>query len=122
MINPAQLACSCAYLLCRQRALITQAKCPLPPFSAAMADQSTEHPARPITGAAVRAIVHKTSWILTSLGGSKTAIDFETRTDPKGSLPTALVGFMQMKFPRDTVSGFVRSARDVKVHPAMTKW
>ena len=86
------------------------------------ADQSTEHPARPITGAAVRAIVHRTSWILTSLGGSKTAIDFETSTDPKGSLPTALVGFMQIKFPRDTVAGFVRSARGVKVHPAMTKW
>eukprot|EP00903_Cladosiphon_okamuranus_P014628 g13564.t1 len=84
--------------------------------------QSTEHPSRPITGAAVRAIVHKTSWVLSSLGGSKTAIDFETRTDPKGSLPTALVGFMQMKFPRDTVAGFVRSAKGVKVHPAMTKW
>eukprot|EP00752_Nemacystus_decipiens_P018356 g16467.t1 len=84
--------------------------------------QSTEHPARPVTGAAVRAIVHRTSWILTSLGGSKTAIDFETKTDPKGSLPTALVGFMQMKFPRDTVAGFVKSARGVKVHPAMKKW
>ena len=92
-------------------------------FSRAVpADQSTEHPTRPVTGAAVRAIVHKTSWILTSLGGSKTAIDFETRTDPKGSLPTALVRFMQVKFPRDTVAGFVRSARGVKIHPAMIKW
>lgn len=85
-------------------------------------DQSTEHPARPITSAAVRAIVHRTSWVLTSLGGSKTAIDFETSTDPKGALPSAVVGFMQMKFPRDTVKGFVSSARGVKVHPAMAKW
>ncbi|CAM9238908.1 unnamed protein product [Scytosiphon promiscuus] len=84
--------------------------------------QSTDHPARPITSSAVRAIVHRTSWILTSMGGSRTAIDFETSTDPKGSLPSAVVGFMQMKFPRDTVAGFVSSARDVEVHSAMVKW
>ncbi|CAM9732556.1 unnamed protein product, partial [Hapterophycus canaliculatus] len=84
--------------------------------------QSTKHPARPITSAAVRAVVHRTSWILTSVGSSRTAIDFETSTDPKGSLPSAVVGFMQMKFPRDTVAGFVSSARGVKVHPAMAKW
>lgn len=109
-------------MLERSRRIHTKYLTPAASFLSLMADQSTEHPARPITGAAVRAIVHRTSWVLTSLGGSKTAIDFETRTDPKGSLPTALVGFMQMKFPRDTVAGFVRSARGVKLHPAMTKW
>lgn len=70
----------------------------------------------------MRAIVIKTSWVLTSLGGSKTAVDFEIITDPKGSLPTALVGMMQMSFPRETVMGFISSARGYKVHPAMTKW
>ncbi|CAN0163420.1 unnamed protein product [Ectocarpus sp. 6 AP-2014] len=84
--------------------------------------QSTDHPARPITSATVRAIVYRTSWVLTSLGSSKTSIEFETRTDPKGSLPSAMVGFLQVKFPRETVAGFVSSARNVELHPAMTKW
>lgn len=70
----------------------------------------------------MRAIVHRTSWVFTSVGRAKTSIEFETSTDPKGALPTTMVGFMQKKFPRDTVAGFVRSARGVEIHSTMAKW
>lgn len=83
---------------------------------------STDHPLRPITSSAVRAIVHMTNWELTALGGGKTAVQFETRTDPKGALPGAVVGIMQKKFPRETIAGFVKNAKKAPVHKMMTKW
>ncbi|CAN0041244.1 unnamed protein product [Discosporangium mesarthrocarpum] len=83
---------------------------------------STEHPLHPISRGAVRAHVHWTSWLLRAVGNGQTCVEFETHADPGGSMPTPLVTYMQRSFPRNTMEGFVSSARGAPVHSLMAKW
>ncbi|CAM9455474.1 unnamed protein product [Choristocarpus tenellus] len=83
---------------------------------------STEHPLHPVYETVVRAQVHWTSWLLSAVEDGRTRIEFETQTDPRGSLPGSIVAFMQKSFPKSTMRGFVGSARGSTRHPVMAKW
>jgi hypothetical protein len=66
--------------------------------------QSVEHPDAPET-VGVRAELLNSRYVLTPLdGGSKTRVEVEIITDPKGMMPTWLVNLIQKSWPVDTLN------------------
>ncbi|MBI4575252.1 MAG: hypothetical protein HY722_03210 [Planctomycetes bacterium] len=66
---------------------------------------SEEHPDAPAT-AGVRARLHRSAYALESVeGGSRTRVEVEILTDPRGWVPAWLVNLIQESWPLNTLQG-----------------
>jgi hypothetical protein len=71
----------------------------------------------------VRAEVKRTYYRFTALSRTKTRLEVEVHTDPKGLLPNFLVNMIQKKWPSKTLSGLIKQARKTKgSHPDTLAW
>lgn len=86
--------------------------------------RSTEDSAAPIQDCCVRAETNPTSWRFTRLGPSRTRVEVEVFTDPKGSIPAWLVNLIQSDWPRNSIRRLAEraAAPDVEPHPALADW
>jgi hypothetical protein len=62
----------------------------------------------------VRAEAKRTYYRFTALSRTKTRLEVEVHTDPKGLLPNWLVNIIQKKWPSKTLSGLIKQARKNK--------
>jgi hypothetical protein len=69
---------------------------------------STTVASKPDQDCCVRGEVVRTFWKLEALPGGKTKVTIEVQTDPKGSLPAAIVNLVQKDWPYNTVTGLRR--------------
>ena len=75
--------------------------------------QSITHPKYPVD-CCVRAQAKRTYYRFTALSRTRTRLEVEVHTDPKGLLPNWLVNAIQKKWPSKTLSGLIRQARKNK--------
>lgn len=85
---------------------------------------STTDPARPDQDCCVRGEVVRTFWKLEALPGGQTKVTIEVQTDPKGSLPAAIVNMVQKDWPYNTVTGLRRqvAAGVAGAEPRLADW
>ena len=69
----------------------------------------------------VRAEVKGTYYKFTALSATRTKLEVEVHTDPKGMLPSWLVNIIQKKWPSKTLSGLIKRAKKVNGSHADTK-
>jgi hypothetical protein len=86
--------------------------------------RSIEDSSAPIQDCCVRAETNPTSWRFTQLGPSRTRVEVEVFTDPKGSIPAWLVNVVQSDWPRNSIRRLAEraAAPDVEPHPALAGW
>jgi len=86
--------------------------------------RSIEDSAAPLQDCCVRAETDPTSWRFTQLGPSRTRVEVEVFTDPKGSIPAWLVNVVQSDWPRNSIRRLAEraAAPDVEPHPALSDW
>lgn len=82
--------------------------------------KSVTHPKYP-PDCCVRAEVKGTYYKFTALSATRTKLEVEVHTDPKGMLPNWLVNLIQKKWPSKTLSGLIKHARKVNRSHAETK-
>ena len=71
----------------------------------------------------VRAEVKGTYYKFTALSATKTKLEVEVHTDPKGLLPNWVVNLIQKKWPSKTLSRLIKHARKNNVsHPRTKEW
>ena len=71
----------------------------------------------------VRAEVKGTYYKFTALSATKTRLEVEVHTDPKGLLPSWVVNLIQKKWPSKTLSRLIKHALKNKVsHPKTKAW
>lgn len=71
----------------------------------------------------VRAEVKGTYYKFTALSATKTKLEVEVHTDPKGLLPSWAVNMIQKKWPSKTLSNLIKHARKNNIsHPRTKKW
>ena len=84
--------------------------------------KSVTHPKYP-PDCCVRAEIKGTYYKFTALSKTRTKLEVEVHTDPKGMLPSWLVNLIQKKWPSKTLSSLIKRAREVnRAHPDTTKW
>lgn len=72
--------------------------------------ESTTHPESP-ESTGVRAHLHMSRYVLTPLDGTKTRVEVEIHTDPRGLLPNWLVNIIQKSWPAKTLEGIRRQVK-----------
>ena len=82
--------------------------------------KSVKHPKYP-PDCCVRAEVKGTYYKFTAISATRTKLEVEVHTDPKGLLPSWLVNIIQKKWPSKTLSGLIKRARKVNQSHAKTK-
>jgi len=84
--------------------------------------KSVEHPKAP-KGCCVRAEVKRTYYVFTALSPTKTKMEVEVHTNPKGLLPGWLINMIQKKWPANTLNSLYKRALKVnKSHKAINAW
>jgi hypothetical protein len=86
--------------------------------------QSVEDAALPPKKDFVRAVALQTYWRLEKVSDTRTKIEVEVHTDPKGSLPPWLINMIQKDWPWKTISGLVKRASqsDIQPDPRVSDW
>ena len=86
--------------------------------------RSVEDPAMPEQACCIRGVSERTEWRFTHLGEERTRVEVEVLTDPRGSVPLALVELFQRSWPRNSILMLAAEARseDVTPYPALTSW
>lgn len=79
--------------------------------------ESVTDPAKPESPDFVRAMAYRTYWRLEQRGPSKTFVEVEVLTDPKGSLPAWLINLIQKDWPWKTIDGLVTRAKKGDISP-----
>lgn len=69
----------------------------------------------------VRANVKKTYYRFTALSRTKTRLEVEVHTDPKGLLPNWLINLIQKKWPSKTLSGLIKQSKKYNKSHAKTR-
>ena len=84
--------------------------------------KSVEHPKAP-KGCCVRAEVKRTYYQFTALSRTKTKLEVEVHTNPKGLLPGWLINLIQKKWPAKTLNHLYQRAKKVnKSHDRIRAW
>lgn len=86
--------------------------------------ESIEDARYPEDDCCVRAVAVRTFWKFTYVSETKTRIDVEVYTDPKGALPAWLVNMIQRGWPYNSIIGIAERAgkTDVTKHPRCAAW
>ena len=86
--------------------------------------QSVEDSALPPKKDFVRAVAIQTYWRLEKVNDTRTKIEVEVHTDPKGALPAWLINLIQKDWPWKTISGLVNRASqsDIQADPRVSDW
>lgn len=86
--------------------------------------RSVDDPAWPPRACCIRAETDPTFWRFTQLGPSRTFVEVEVFTDPKGSIPAWLVNVIQRGWPRNSIHRLAERASDPDVtpYPALADW
>jgi hypothetical protein len=86
--------------------------------------ESTTDPKRPVDDCCVRAVAVRTFWRFTALSPTKTHVEVEVFTDPKGALPAWLVNMIQRGWPYNSIIGLANRAgkSDISKHPRCADW
>ena len=86
--------------------------------------QSIEDSRFPEDDCCVRAVAVRTFWRFTAISDTKTRIEVEVYTDPKGALPAWLVNMIQRGWPYNSITGLAKRAAkgDITKHPRCTDW
>ena len=84
--------------------------------------RSVEHPKAP-SGCCVRAEVKRTYYQFTALSRTKTKLEVEVHTNPKGLLPGWLINMIQKKWPAKTLNNLFKRALKVnRAHDEIKEW
>ena len=86
--------------------------------------ESIDHPSTPDKTGTVRAKAYRTFWRLEKVGPTRTKVEIEVFTDPRGNLPAWLVNLIQQDWPWKTIDGLlVRSSRgDITADERVESW
>jgi hypothetical protein len=86
--------------------------------------RSIEDPAMPAQECCIRGFAEHTVWRFTDLGLGRTRVQVEVATDPRGSVPDALVRLFQRSWPRRSILSLAQEARspDVVPWPPVANW
>lgn len=84
--------------------------------------KSVDHPDAP-TGCCVRAEVRRTYYQFTAISPTKTKLEVEVHTNPKGMLPGWLINLIQKKWPAKTLNSLYERAIKVnRSHEEIHTW
>ena len=84
---------------------------------------SVEDERAPVNDCCVRAEVRRTFYRFTMLSPTRTRLEVEVHTDPKGSLPSWLVNLIQRSWPAKTLTSLVARAEQVnRSDPSIEEW
>ena len=85
---------------------------------------SVLHPKMPKQNCCIRAQTYRTYWKLTALPNGKSKAEVEVYTDPKGSLPSWLINWIQEDWPYNTLTGLLLRIKkgDITPHPEALDW
>ena len=85
--------------------------------------RSVTDPAFPPSDCCVRAEVRRSSYRFEALSPTRTRVQVEVHTDPKGLLPSGVVNYIQRNWPSRTLNRLVARAREVEeVQPELQRW
>ena len=84
---------------------------------------SVEDERVPVNDCCVRAEVRRTFYRFTMLSPTRTRLEVEVHTDPKGSLPSWFVNLIQRKWPANTLTSLIARAEEVnRSDPSIEEW
>ena len=86
--------------------------------------ESVVHPKMPKQNCCIRAQTYRTYWKLSVQPNGKTKAEVEVYTDPKGSLPSWLINWIQEDWPYNTLTGLLLRVKkgDIQPHPQAQEW